>query len=173
MQQEEPYQGAIYQECSIINPIVASTTECETLTLFLNYQSTIFVRTTTKELGHPQPATSTRVENETTNNCICNNLQQKKSKSFDIRLHWLRDQINNSQFEMHWMKGDFNYVEYYSKNNAESHNKQVRSKCLVLQTTTHYMKVGCFTPRKKSASMTVHSQQPLSDTRVALLKHGL
>jgi len=34
--QDESYQGAIYQEYSIIKSIVASATKCETLILFLN-----------------------------------------------------------------------------------------------------------------------------------------
>ena len=57
MQQEEPRQGAIYHECNIIKPIVASTAECETLTLFLNFQNTIVTRTMAKELGCLQHAT--------------------------------------------------------------------------------------------------------------------
>ena len=45
------------------------------------------MRITAKELGHPWPATQTRVDNTTPNNHVCNNLQQKKSKLFDMRLH--------------------------------------------------------------------------------------
>ena len=48
IQQEEPHQGAIYQECSIIKTILASVAQCETLTLFLNFQNTIVMRMTTK-----------------------------------------------------------------------------------------------------------------------------
>ena len=104
MQKEEPYQGDVCKKCSIIKSIAASVVEFETLTLFLNCQNTIIVRKMAKELGHSQPATPTRVDNATTNNCARNNLQQKKSKSFDMRLHWLRDQMNNIQFETHWMR---------------------------------------------------------------------
>ena len=75
IQQDEPYQGEIYQECGIVKPIVASTAKCETLALFLNCQTTIVVRMTAKELGHPQPATPTPVDNTTTKNHACNNLQ--------------------------------------------------------------------------------------------------
>ena len=57
MKQEELHQGSIYLECSIIKPIAALAAECETLTLFLNFQNTIVTRTMAKELGCLQHAT--------------------------------------------------------------------------------------------------------------------
>ena len=171
--QEEPYQGATCQECSIIKPIVASAAECETLTLFLNCQTAIVVRVTAKELGHPQPATPIRVDNTTTNNYVCNNLQQKKSKSFDMRLHWLRDRINNSQFETCWMKGEFNYADYYSKHHPAAHHKKMRSTCLASQVVPKHTFMQRITSTDLSTNTMSHSQQPLSATRGVLLWHGL
>ena len=130
MQQDEPYHGDVYQECITIKPLVTSATECGTVTLFLNFRTMIVIRITTKELGHPQPLRPTREDKTTTNNFMCNNLQQKKSKSFNMRLHWLRDQIKNRQFETHYMKGEFNYAEYYSKHHTEAHHKKIRPTCL-------------------------------------------
>ena len=57
-------------------------------------------------------------------------------------LNWLRDWINNSQFETHLMKGDFNYTDYYSKHNAAMYHKQMCPKHLVSQATTCHRKVG-------------------------------
>ena len=157
----------------MIKPIVAPSDECETLTLFLNCQTTIVIRIIAKWLGHPQPATPTRVYNTTTNNFVYNNLQQKKSKSFDMRLHWLRDRINNSQFKIHWMKWEFNYAYYYFKQHTEAHHKKMRPMCLVSQATTHHKNARCFTPRNLSANIIVNSQKPLSTTMGVLLKCGL
>ena len=91
----------MHQECSVIKPVLASAAECETATLFLNCQTTIVLRIAAKEMGHPQPATPMRIDNTTANNYVHNNLQQKKSKAFDMRLHWLRDRVNRRQFETH------------------------------------------------------------------------
>ena len=91
------------QECIVIKPLVASESEC-TATLFLNYQSTISIRTKEKELGHPQPATPMRVDNTRTYDCVHYSLQQKKSKEFDMQLHFPQDIINNEQFETHWVE---------------------------------------------------------------------
>ena len=82
----------------MIKPAVASASECETTTIFLKFQSTIAIRTTAKELVHPQTATPTRFDSTTTYDYIYDDLQQKKSKKFGMRLHWLRDRINNEQF---------------------------------------------------------------------------
>ena len=127
----EPYQGAIYQECSIIKPVVASAAECETATLFLNCQTAIILRITAKEMGHPQAATPIQIDNTTTNNFVHDYMQQKKSKAFDMRLHWLRDRVNQQQFEIYWMDGKCNYADYYSKHHAAAHHKKMRSKYLV------------------------------------------
>ena len=121
--------------------------ECETLTLFLNSQNTTVMRIKTKELGHPQPETLRRVDNATTNNHIINILQQKKSNSFDMQLHCLRDQINNSQFKMDRKKREFNHACYYFKRHIVVHPKKMCPKHLVSHAKTHHKMVGCFTPR--------------------------
>ena len=72
-----------------------------------------------------------RVDNTTTSNCACNNLQQKKSKYFDIWLHCLSDLINNNPFETHWIKGELNYADYYSKHHAVVHHKNIPPMCLI------------------------------------------
>lgn len=128
--QDEPYQGSTYQECSIIKPVVASAEECETAKLFINCQTAILLRITAKEMGHPQTATPMQVDNTTTCNYVHNNMQQKRSKAFDMRLNWLRDRINQQQFE-HWIEGQYNYSDYYSKHHTVAHHKAERSKYLI------------------------------------------
>ena len=82
-------------------------------------------------MGHPQPATPIQVDNTTTHNYVHNNMQQKRSKAFDMRLHWLRDRINQQQFEIYWMEGQYNYADYYSKHHNAAHHQKMRSKYLV------------------------------------------
>ena len=101
----EPNQGSACQECSVIKPLMASAAECETATLFINCQTAIVMRATAMELGHEQPATPVQVDNATTFNYVRGTLQQKCSKSFDVRLHWLRDRTNREQFYVCWEKG--------------------------------------------------------------------
>ena len=94
----EPHQGLVHQECSAIKPVMASAAECEIATLFVNCQTAIFIRTTAIELGHEQLETPTQVDNATTFNYVHDTLQHKSSKSFDMKLHWLRDRTNRNSF---------------------------------------------------------------------------
>ena len=114
----------------MIKPVVASAAECETATLFLNYQTTIVLRIAAKEMGHPQAATPMQIDNTTIYNYMCDTMQQRKSKAFDMRLHWLRDRVNQKQFEIYWMKGSHNYADYYSKHHPAAHHQKMRPKYL-------------------------------------------
>jgi hypothetical protein len=123
-------QGSIYQECSVIRPIMGSAAECETTTLYLNCQTGIVLRITAEELGHPQPPTPVQVDNSTTYNFVHDTLQQKRSKAFDMKLYWLRDRQNQNQFNIYWAKGNENLADYFSKHHTGAHHRRVRDKYL-------------------------------------------
>ena len=61
--------------------IVASEAEYEIATLFLNFQTTIVLRITIKELGHAQSTTSMQVDNTTKYNYVHHNLRQKSERN--------------------------------------------------------------------------------------------
>ena len=171
----EPNQGSVCQECSVIKHVVASAAECETVTLFINCQTVIVIRTTAMELGHEQPATPTQVKNTTTCNYVYDTLQQKQSKSFDMKLHWLRDRTNRNQFHVYWAKGTDNLDYYYSKHHSAAHEKRIRHVCIcsliigkLSNVTTHHN-----TNQSNTATTMNHSQQPLSATMGVLLRRGL
>ena len=90
-----------------------------------------------------------------------------------MRLHWLRCRIKNSQFEIYWMKGDFNYADYYSKHHVVANHKQACPKHLVAKAATPHMKEKHFTSKKTSNDLILYSQQQLSTTRGVPLRHGL
>ena len=171
----DPNQGSACQECSVIKPIMASVAECETATLFINCQTAIVIRTTAMELGHEQPATPMQVYSTTTFNDVHDTLQQKRSKSFDVKLHWLRDRTNRKHLYVHWAKGKDNMTDYHSKHHSAAHEKRIRHKCLCSliigkcsqSTTNHQIE------QQPSANMTNTSQQPLSVTMGASLERGL
>ena len=82
IRQLERPQGSIYQECSVIKPIMGLAAEYETTTLYINCQNAIILCTTAEELGHPQLPTPIQVDHSTTYNFIMDTIQQKRSKSF-------------------------------------------------------------------------------------------
>ena len=66
-------------------------------------------------INHPQPPTTIRTDNSTAAGIVHNNIQMKKSKSWDMNLHWLRDKENLKHFDIIWDKGENNYVDYPKK----------------------------------------------------------
>ena len=79
-------------------------------------------------MRHPQPATTIKIDNKVTKGFTKNNIQLKKLKSWDIKLHWLRDRQNRKQFVVSWEKGTLNKADYFTKHHSISHHRQMRPK---------------------------------------------
>ena len=110
-----PLNGAIHVVSSILNVVVASAAEAEYGALFLNGQQGADLRNKLIAMGHPQHATSIITDNE----CACgiaNNLVKPcKSKSMDMRFHWMQDQVAQGQYKVIWQAGRDNTADYFTK----------------------------------------------------------
>ncbi len=42
-------------------------------------------------------------------------LKIKRSKSIDMRFHWVHDRIKQGQFKVQWMKGIDNLADFFTK----------------------------------------------------------
>ena len=79
-------------------------------------------------LGHPQPPTPIKTDNSTAQGFVYDNINQKKSKSWDMRFYWLRDREEQKQFKIYWDKGSNNNADYQTKHHPTSHHKAIRSR---------------------------------------------
>ena len=52
----------------------------------------------------------------------------KKSKSWDMNLHWLRDKETLNDFKIIWDKGKNNGTDYFTKNHPIIHHRRMRPK---------------------------------------------
>ena len=54
-------------------------------------------------------------------------MQSKRSKSWDIKIHWLRDRAEHyaEQFEVKWGKGAMNQADYFTKHPASRVHKEL------------------------------------------------
>jgi hypothetical protein len=118
--------GALLIECKTLRHVVASSAEAETAGLFHNAQIAVPIRYMLNQLGHPQPATPLKTDNSTANSFVHNNLTQKRSKSWDMRYYWLRDQDASKQFTVYWDKGINNHADYYTKHHPVKVHKTLR-----------------------------------------------
>ena len=76
-------------------------------------------------MGHPQPPTVINTDNSTTNGFCNNNIQLKKSKSWDMNPHWLRDRQQKKHFNIQLNKGKDNSGDYFTKTSHTTlHHRQ-------------------------------------------------
>ena len=52
----------------------------------------------------------------------------KRSKSWDMRYHWLRDRENQKQFDIYWKPGIQNHADYWTKHHSVLHHRDMRPK---------------------------------------------
>ena len=120
--------GAILVECKTILHVVASAAEAETAGLFHNAQMCIPIRNILIALGHPQPPTPIKTDNSTAHGFTYDNINQKRSKSWDMRYYWLRDRANQQQLDIYWEKGSHNHADYHTKHHPTKHHREIRSR---------------------------------------------
>jgi hypothetical protein len=66
-------------------------------------------------MGHPQPPTPLLCDNEFAIGLGNDTIKQKRSKSIDMRFHWLRDRIRQGQFTLRYLAGKQNLADFFTK----------------------------------------------------------
>ena len=120
--------GAILVECKTINHVVASAAEAETAALFHNAQMCIPIRRILEALGHHQPPTPIKTDNSTAHGFTYDNINQKRSKSWDMRYYWLRDKKIQKLLDIFWESGLLNHADYHTKHHPTKHHRNIRSR---------------------------------------------
>ena len=105
----------ILVECKTVQTVIASTAKVETGGLFHNGQTIIHIWHLLHALGHSQPPTPLKTDNSTSNAFINNSFWQKKSKSWDIKFHWLQDKEQQQHLQVFWDRGHLNRANYFTK----------------------------------------------------------
>ena len=111
--------------------VVASAAEAECGGLFKNGQLITEIRAILEALDHPQPATPLKTDNATAVGFANKNMRQKRSKSWDMRYHWLRCREAQHQLRIYWDKGKLNkFADYFTKHFPPKHHREMRSEIL-------------------------------------------
>jgi hypothetical protein len=84
------------------------------------------LRVTLIEVGHQQPATPLRTDNSTAFGLLNEIIKQKRSKSMDMRYHWLTDRVRQRQFDICWRPEKENLGDYHTKHHSAQHQKDMR-----------------------------------------------
>ena len=100
--------GAILIECRTLRHVVTSAAEAETHGVFQNAKAGLPIQHLLNAMGHKQQPFLIRTDNSTSAGYVNNNMQMKKSKTWDMYLHWLRDKELQKFFKVVWKKGSTN-----------------------------------------------------------------
>ena len=109
-------------QIGLSNPLA----EAEIAALYMNAWELLPLRVTCAKLGHPQPPTPMRTDNNTASGIINGTLKQARSKAIDMRFYWLLDRSAQKQFKIYWERGIKNLADYFSKHHSAKHHKQLR-----------------------------------------------
>jgi hypothetical protein len=76
-------------------------------------------------MGHKQDATELKTGNSIAYGIINNKVQQKRYKSVDMRLYWVKDRVEQEQFNVGWAPGDTNMGDSFTKHHSPAHHKRM------------------------------------------------
>ena len=74
-------------------------------------------------IRHPQQQTDVVTDNSTANSFVHSTMRVKRSKSWDMRYNWLRDQSTQNQFKIRWDKGIYNLADYFTKHHSPTYHR--------------------------------------------------
>jgi hypothetical protein len=84
------------------------------------------MRTTLSMMGHNQDATDLTTDNITADGIINNTVKQKRSKAMDMGFYWIKDRVEQKQFNVGWAPGDTTLVDYFTNHHSPAHHKLMR-----------------------------------------------
>ena len=93
-----------------------------------NVNTATHVRHMLNKLHHPQPPTRVKTGNSTVNSFAHDNIQQKRSKSWDMRYHWLKEKQTQKQFKIYSDQGTNNHADPYTKHHPTKCHLDFRTK---------------------------------------------
>ena len=107
--------GSIHAISTIIPSVVSSAAEAEDAALFIAGQEAVSLRNTLHSLGYPQGQTVILCDNKCAEGVALDIIKPKRTKSIDMRYHWIRDRIQQQQFIVAWRKGANNLADFFTK----------------------------------------------------------
>ena len=126
-----PLNAPILIECQALKNVVCSAAEAECGGLFHNGQTTVTLRQALKSLGHPQHPIPLKTDNKTANSFAHATMRVKRSKTWDMRFHWLREKKVKDILKFFWDRGINNLADYFTKHHCPAHHKLMRNKYIL------------------------------------------
>ena len=156
--QDPSNQGAFLNTTSIMRHVAASASEAELAALFANMKDGAMYRQVLLDLGYPQPTTPMFTDNTTAAGIANDAIKQLRTRALDMRLHWVRDQVEQQHFSVHWLPAADNLADLFTKHHSPKTLLELRPKYFVpspqvalmasLQAMVHALR-GCVEPGRE------------------------
>jgi hypothetical protein len=121
----------------VLDVVAASAMEGEYGAAFIWAKNTVWMRAVGNALGHPQlHPTVHKVDNESAIGIANDTMKTSKSKSIDLRFHWLRDRIRQKQFVLIWEPTAKNLADIFTKA-LPVHEHKIKRRTYVREVSSH------------------------------------
>ena len=135
--------GAVLTLSSVLDVVVASAGKAEYGAMFTVAQKAEFTRTVLQALGHAQPPTTMLCDNECAIGLANDTVKQRRSKSIDMRYHWVRDRVHQGHFKVTWRSGKTLLADFFTKAlPVHRHQELMKSLvCIPIAAPDHFLAV--------------------------------
>jgi hypothetical protein len=128
---ETELNAPILVQVKTIRYTVGSAAEAEIGGIYDAGQTAVPLRQALEEMGHPQPPTPIKTDNATAQGILTATMRPKMSKSIDKNYWWMKDKIQQGEYNLYWRSGKENWADYHTKHHPPAHHKMMRKKYLV------------------------------------------
>ena len=135
----------------IIKTVVTSATATEYAAAFIVGQAAISIINTLTDLGYPQSKTEIFCDNLCAVGIANNSFNLKRTKTIDMRYHWIRDQVKLRVLKKNWKAGKLNLADFFTKAHPVKHHLEIRWKYVLMARTNIPSSEGVLLQDKSSS----------------------
>ena len=156
--------GPIHMECKKTRNVVSSAAESETCGNFNNGETSIEMRSALIALDHKQPAITLKTENSTIEESVNSGMKPKRSKTWDMKWHWLRNKELLEPLIVYCYKGTNHHADYFTKHHPPIYHCQMRPRFI------HTSNLAKKIPQTIKLCEGVLNRVPYTQSRIESLK---
>ena len=120
------WNGPILTIYQVINFFMSSAAKTELGVILITWKELVPICQTLIEMVWPQPPTPIQTDNSTDAGVLNETIISPKTKSTDLRLHWLICRESQQQFRFNRAPGSNNWADYITKHHLQIYHKSNR-----------------------------------------------
>ena len=115
-----------YILAKVLKHVCASAAETELAAIYANAREAAISRQALRDMGHQQGPTPIKTDNTTAQGILTGNMKAKYLKGADMQLNWMKDRVEQGQYDVYWGPAATNLADYPTKHHPPTHHRTVR-----------------------------------------------